>query len=139
AFVTEQARTETATYFKDIDGNWYKDGEKLDDEGKAQAQRDIALNGDGWSAYTPEPDEMIGARADKISANDIELGAYKLTVTPGPFTLVVARNKEALHTEDRFGVIQATEKPGEPKLQRTTDIAGAGLNAAHETEDRDNY
>ncbi|MFS8493673.1 MAG: porin, partial [Limnochorda sp.] len=139
AFVTEQAETETAIYFKDIDGNWYKDGVKLDDEGKAQAQRDIALNGDGWSAYTPEPDEMIGARADKISANGIELGAYKLTVTPGPFTLVVAGNEKVLQTKDRFGFIQSTEKPEDPKFQLTTDIAGVGLTAEYETDDNDNF
>src|SRR5690606_27885670 len=139
AFVTEQARTETATYFKDIDGNWYKDGEKLDDEGKAQAQRDIALNGDGWNPYTPEPDEMIGARADKISANGIELGAYKLTVTPGPFTLVVAGNKEVLQTKDRFEFIQSTKEPEDPKFQLTTDIVGVGLTAEYETDDNDNF
>src|SRR5690606_29350253 len=32
AFVTEQAETETATYFKDIDGNWYKVVATDDDE-----------------------------------------------------------------------------------------------------------
>src|SRR5690606_1319929 len=121
---------------KDIDGNWYKDGEKLDDKGKAQAQRDIALNGDGWSAYTEtEP----GARADKISANGIELGAYKLTVTPGPFTLVVAGNEKVLQTKDRFGFIQSTEEPEDPKFQLTTDIAGVGLTAEYETDDNDNF
>src|SRR5690606_31897771 len=121
---------------KDIDGNWYKDGEKLDDKGKAQAQRDIALNGDGWSAYT---EMKPGARADKISANGIELGAYKLTVTPGPFTLVVAGNEKVLQTKDRFGFIQSTEKPEDPKFQLTTDIAGVGLTAEYETDDNDNF
>src|SRR5690606_29508130 len=144
AFLTEQAQIgDVVTYFKDIDGNWYKveeDGiKKLDDEGKAQAQRDIAVNGDGWSAYTPEPEEMNGARADKISANGIELGAYKLTVTPGPFTLVVAGNEKVLQTKDRFGFIQSTEEPEGPKFQLTTDIAGVGLTAEYETDDNDNF
>src|SRR5690606_24563156 len=69
AFLTEQAQGAGVTYFKDIDGNWYKvdaDGiEKLDDKGKAQAQRDIALNGDGWSAYTPKPEES-GDESDEM-------------------------------------------------------------------------
>src|SRR5690606_35218010 len=105
AFVTEHAQGAEGTYYKDIDGYWYKkddDGNinELDDKGKARAQRDIALNGDGWNPYTPEPEEMKpGARADKISANGIELGAYKLTVTPGPFTLVVAGNEKVLQTK----------------------------------------
>lgn len=123
----------TADYYKDLDGDYYYASTLVKVDNKAAVDREIAWHRAEWKAYS---DPVV--KVDH-AAPDLALGAYKLSITPGPFTLTVAGNEKVLQTKDRFGFIQSTEKPEDPKFQLTTDIAGVGLTAEYETDDNDNF
>src|SRR5690606_925961 len=122
----------TVDYYKDLDGNYYYASTLAKVDNKAAVDREIAWHDAEWEAYS----DIV--KVDH-AAPDLALGAYKLSITPGPFTLTVAGNEKVLQTKDRFEFIQSTEKPEDPKFQLTTDIAGVGLTAEYETDDNDNF
>src|SRR5690606_40305260 len=130
----------TVVYYKDLDGDYYYVYDDESDEptfakvdNKAVVDRQIAWHRAEWKALSDD-----GVKVDH-AAPDLALGAYKLSITPGPFTLTVAGNEKVLQTKDRFEFIASTEKPTDPKFQLKTDIAGVDLTAEYETAGEDKF
>src|SRR5690606_1611378 len=123
-------------YYKDLDGDYY-DASLNKVDNKAAVDRQIAWHDAEWKAYS-DPEAPPAVKVDH-AAPDLALGAYKLSITPGPFTLTVAGNEKVLQTKDRFEFIQSTEKPTDPKFQLKTDIAGVDLTAEYETAGEDKF
>ena len=119
-------------YAKDLDGNYYSGLSDYNGvsnfltkvSSKAAVDRQRAVAGDDWTAIDVA---KVGA------VTGLELGAYELSITPGPFSLIVAGNGSAPKTTDLFEFIASDDEPDDPKFQLTTDIAGIGLTAEYET------
>src|SRR5690606_30343114 len=119
-YVYQEVDVDGTVYYKDLDGDYY-DANFAKVDNKAVVDRQIAWHDAEWKAYSD-----LDVKVDH-AAPDLALGAYKLSITPGPFALTVAGNEQVLQTKDRFEFIASTEKPTDPKFQLKTDIAGVDL------------